>query len=250
MMVTSQTPSVIAVSALSINDDVNKHLNNLAVIAAKVSSIQLDFENSKRLQKGDSHLESLIGAIKAEKSVIDRERNQINALLTSMHNYDVINRVYLEFTRIECDGYDEALNQMAYEVLAYQAGVTQFKPTYVSDAINIATALLSSRFQHLVGLMADVDTKLANIMSHINKTNDLRNELILLNELSQVMNLTSYVKNNYYREYLTAQETAQGSGMELSILQRSEVEMHVAMLNWLAKFAHTYQELVLRLLGH
>ena len=228
----------------------DKYLVQISEINGKIQQIYHDFELNKLKPYNQSAFQKLINEIKAEKSALTDVKFEVTNLLSTIVSYSLLDKVYLEFARIMTDSYADALNQIAFEILGNQFGIAQFKPTQVSDEINVATALLKGKFDRIVMNLIDIDTRVATIMSGKNLTTDLLNELRVLDELTIVMKDATVLKTDLYMTYLRESEQITLSGKELSILQKNEVDLHLLMLDWLIQFCSTYQTLVKRLMGN
>ncbi|KAH9404285.1 hypothetical protein TYRP_000104 [Tyrophagus putrescentiae] len=226
----------------------DKYLVEIGQIYTKVGKIYQDFEvNTVKLDKAE--FTRLIEEIKTEKAALNKARAEVSSVLTTLISYHVLDKVYLEYARIMADSYSEALNQIAFEILGHEAGVSQFKPTYVSEAINIATALLKGKFDKIVNELTDVDALMTTILNHRNTSTDLFNELRVLNELSKTIADSLTLKTQLLSVYSEENEKAITEGKHLNILQKSDVDMHVVMIDWLVQFVRTYQELIKKLIG-
>ena len=152
---------------------------SLGKIYTTVHQIHQSFELNK-LKNNISESHHLIAEIKVQKQALVSVKVEVNSVLSSLVSYQVLDKVYLEFARITSDSYSEALNQIAFEILGHQAGVSEYKSTYISDPINIASAMLKGKFDHIVTELADVDQRMTTIMNHKNSSTDLFNELRIL----------------------------------------------------------------------
>ena len=180
----AQDPSiVIDTSPPRLSD---KFLININAIYAKIHDINTVFEENKE-RKDTTLFHSILDTIKKEKAALNEVRVEINSVLSSLVSYNVLDKVYLEFGRIMSESYASALDQIAFEILGQQAGITEFKSTVVSDPLNVASALLKSKFDVIVNELADVDRRMTTIMNQKNLTSDLHNELVILNELSKTV---------------------------------------------------------------
>lgn len=232
------------------SDETNKHLREASAIELRVRKIFDAYETSKILPANDSRFDHIIGDIKTEKGAIDVEVVAITDALMSIKDIAILDRVFLEFARIMCTNYDDALDKMAYQILAFKAGVTEFKRSFFSEQINLSETLLKERFDEIMQGLIDVDEKIKLIMSHEHKEEDLYNELYSLSKLNQTTHETIEVKTELYRFYLVEVEKAHATNQELNILQQIDAEMNIEMTNWLYQFATTYQQLILRLINH
>lgn len=226
----------------------DKYLLTISQIYAKIQHIHQSFEIIK-VKNNQAEFSNLIDQIKEQKEALGKAKAEINGVLSSLVSYQVLDKVYLEFGRIMTDSYADALNQIAFEILGHKAGVSEFKTTVVSEAINIATAFLKGSFEIVVGELSDIDQRMTTIMNHKNTTTDLFNELRVLNELSKIVEDSLHLKKQLFEVYQAEDEKALLDGKELNILQKNDVNMHVVMIDWLVQFVRTYQELIKKLIG-
>jgi len=226
----------------------DKYLLELSKINTKIHQIHHDYEQHK-LRKDKEGAKLLLDQIKAEKLALNDVKIEVNGVLSSLVSYSVLDKVYLEFARLTTDSYSTALDQIAFEILGEQAGISQFKTTVVSDPINVATALLKNKFDIIVNQLADVDHRMTAIMTHRNTSTDLFNELRILNELTKTIEDALSIKMQLYQVYAAENEKVMLEGNQLSILQKHDVDLHILTIDWLIQFVRTYQELIRKLMG-
>lgn len=228
----------------------SKYLHNLALVQVATETIETDFEFLKETGNKDQHkLNQTMERIKYNKNLISQDRAEINTVLSTMSTYNISDKIYLEFARIMYNSYDDALNQIGFELLAQQAGVYEFKETYVSETLNTEMGFLKEQFNRLIKTLEDVDNRITSIMKHTQPALDLYNELRLLSELEKGINDASNFKVKIYQAYVGELDVANRANKELSLLQKAEVDSHIVMSNWIIQFMRTYQTLVQRLVG-
>lgn len=233
----------------SLTDKTNLHLKNLDQLQEDVAKIFQRYEMLKETDLNEQfNYTEYIETIKAMKTQVIAEKSAVDTLLLGTPGLPVIDRVFLEICKITCDSYDDSLDQIAFEVLGERAGVSHFKASYFSEQINIALALLKSRFDDIVNGLEDVDNRIQTILGGQDKFHDLQNEMMALNELNNTMKDAIVLKNKLYDSYLSEKEFAHSTHQELNILQANEVEMNIDMVSWLIKFVHSYQQLILKII--
>lgn len=226
----------------------DKFLLAISQINTKIHTIHHDYELNK-VHKDKDKAKELLDRIKAEKTALTDVKMDVNAVLSSLVSYNVLDKVYLEFARIMADSYSGELDQIAFEILGEQAGISEFRVSFVSDGINVASALLKGKFDVIVNELADVDHRMNTIMTHKDTTADLFNELRILNELTKAVEDALSLKIKLYQVYTEENEKAMLEGKQLNILQKNDVDLHILMIDWLIQFVRTYQELIRKLVG-
>lgn len=199
----------------------------------------------------ESDIAKLIHRIKYSKSEIAKNRAQINGELVNLQSYVVMDKVFLEFARIMYDNLNIALNHIIHEVLAFQMDLYTFKPTYVSDKLNVEMAIAKAKLNTIIETLKDVDSRI-NLLLSVNKKHpeyDLYNDLRLLNDLVRAITNSHSFKVDVMLVYAEENDQALRANQEFSVIQKAEVDSHLAMASWMVQFLTTYQNMVQRLVG-
>lgn len=222
-------------------------MQNIKAMQSKLFEVEKDFELSKTLKSDDHKLMAIIEHIRTYRQELVKMHTEITETIATMSSYTILDRVYMEMSRIMCESYEEALSEFAFEILGNINGISTYKQTFISESINMATSVVQMKFDHMVNNLALLDQEIKGLLeAHVLNGTVVtkQQEDKVYTDIDAISNEAIKIKTELYTTFLGEQEKAHTLHKELNILQKTQVEMHIASVDWLYHFNFTYKSIL------
>ena len=231
------------------NNSTKTYIAKINLIYDQIRKIYHNYELNKQV-RDDFKFRQLITDIKSEKRELINVKVDINEILSTLISSDMLEKVSLESARIRIDSYSECLDQIAFEILGYQAGISQFRQTEISEIINLNMVLFQRGTDEIVAQLIDVDNRMNNVLKNKNATMNIFNEMVVITNLTRAVNDSLVLKKRLMDVHASESERITLEDKQLDILQDNNVQLNILTIDWLVQFVRTYQEFIRKFLGN
>lgn len=223
-----------------------RDVNQLKQLGSKMYA---DFEAAKQ-HKGP--FGKVVSDVKQHKHKLRQVSWQIHNALATNSIFSFIERMVLQFHRIQCEKIGEIFDWIVMEVAGHQVGITELStsPLQFSESIEIANNVAHYKFVHIVSAANETNRLIVSAVNRmLNGTKVTKGSKAQINDkLESLINDAASARSDLSKEYLNEVAKYIEMKKEMNLVQKMQVEKFIDALQFVAQYVRAYQRMLTRLI--